>query len=166
MQVLQICNISRDIITDSETIGMHCAFEGIVFKITSMQSNLFILFAGRCYIPKEYLNDGDLKCLVVDRKPHRIPNAQLKRYAERMLDVADKMANHSIGPYINSLPNQCGRAILAIIEIYTEIGKLIRSNAHYERRTNVPKFRKMCITLKCLYFTALASLDKRSKNKC
>lgn len=121
-------------------------------------------FAGRCYIPNNYFKGDELKHLVDDRNPHHIPNAQLKRYAEKMLDIADNLANEATGS-INLLPDECRRAVLSALEIYQGIGKLIRSNEHYERRTFLSKMEKIRIVLKCMYFTSLASLNERGKRK-
>lgn len=120
-----------------------------------------ISFSGRCYIPNTYFKGNELKYLVSDRKPHQIPNAQLKQFAEQMLDIADRLANESIGA-INELPSECQRAVLSALEIYQGIGKLIRSNTFYERRTFLPKFAKIRIVLKCMYFTTMKSLYERN----
>lgn len=112
-------------------------------------------FTGRCYIPKSYLKDDEFKYLVDDRNPHRIPRAQLKRYAERMLEVADKMANEAMDLIIDLLPDQCLQAFVTKVKIYMGIGKLVRSNLFYERRVNVSKIEKIRIVLKYMYFTPL-----------
>lgn len=119
---------------------------------------------GRCYIPKNYLNGNELKHLVNDRNPDQIPNGQLKRYAEKMLDIADNFANQAIGA-VNLLPDECRRAVLSALEIYQGIGKQIRSNSHYERRTFLSKSEKIRIVFKCMYFTSLASLNDCGKRK-
>lgn len=125
-QVLQICNISRDIITDSETLG-------------------------RCYIPNDYLKSDELKHLM-EKRPYRIPNNQLKNYSVKMLDIADKIAYEAIHA-INLLPSECQRGVLSALEAYQGIGKLIRSNTQYERRTVLTKMDKILIVLKCMYVT-------------
>lgn len=90
-----------------------------------------------------------------------MPNVQLKQFAEKMLDIADNLANEATGA-INSLPSECQRAVLSALEIYQGIGKLIRSNTHYQRRTFLPKMDKIRIVLKCMYFTSMASLYERN----
>lgn len=146
--------------------------------------------SGRCYVPNTYFKSDELKYLVNERNPHQIPNAQLKRFAEKMLDIADNLANEATGA-INLLPSECQRAgtfnvtiycksmptlmhiliifivytVLSALEIYQGIGKLIRQNEHYERRTFLSKFDKIRIVLKCMYFTSMASLYERNKNK-
>lgn len=124
--MLQICNISRDIIIDSETLG-------------------------RCYIPNDYLNSDELKHLM-EKNPKNIPNSQLKKYSEKMLDIADNVASEAMYA-INFLPDECQRGVLSALEAYQGIGKLIRSNVQYERRTVLTKINKILIVLKCMYVT-------------
>lgn len=136
--MLQICNIARDIIIDSETLG-------------------------RCYVPNNYFSGNELKHLIEDRNPKNIPNSQLKKYAEKMLDIADRLANEATHA-INLLPSESRRAVLSALEIYQGIGKLIRSNEHYERRTFLTKLEKIRIVLKTIYFTNLSMLHERAHN--
>lgn len=126
LKVLQICNISRDIIIDSETLG-------------------------RCYIPNSYLKSDELKHLM-EQRPNNIPNIQLKMYSEKMLDIADNLAGEAIHA-INLLPSDCQRGVLSALEAYQGIGKLIRSNTQYKRRTALTKWNKILIVLKCMYVT-------------
>lgn len=81
-----------------------------------------------------------------------------------MLDIGDNLANEANGA-INLLPDECRRAVLAGFEVYKGIGKLIRRNLHYTRRASVSTTEKVLIILKCMYFTSLASLNERSKEK-
>ncbi|XP_031631815.1 bifunctional lycopene cyclase/phytoene synthase-like [Contarinia nasturtii] len=127
--VIQIIHMSRDIIVDSEELG-------------------------RCYIPKIYLKADEWNLLVNERKPHKIPNAKLKQFAEKMLDVADNLCeNDNTG--IKLLPTECQRTVLAVLEIYKAIGKRIRTNPHFEIKTFLSKFEPIYIILKCLYFTKM-----------
>lgn len=119
------------------------------------------MFPGRCYIPSDYVNEDDLKCLI-DKNPHLIRNAQLKRYADKLLDIGDNLANEAIGA-INLLPDECRRAFLMVFENFQGWRKVIRRNLHYERRAYVSNVDKARILLKCMYFTSLASLNERSK---
>lgn len=109
---------------------------------------------GRCYIPIDYLKSDELKYLTTDRNPFRISNARLKRCAEKMLDVADRLANEATEG-INLLPNRCRAVVLLICEIYQDVGRRIRTNSYFERMTTLSKFEKICILIKCLYFTLL-----------
>lgn len=148
-------------------IVTHCC---VLFSLLShLQLNFFEyiyahLFAGRCYVPNNYFEKDELKYLVTERNPHQIPNAQLKKFAERMLDIADRLADES-SHAINLLPQECQRAVLSALEIYQGIGKLIRNNQHYERRTFLSKGAKIRIVLKCMYTTSMASLNERCTKK-
>lgn len=122
------------------------------------------MIKGRCYIPNNYFKSDELKYLVDERTPHKIPNAQLKMFAEKMLDLADDLANEATGA-INLLPTDCQRAVLTALEIYQGIGRLIRSNSQYARRTYLPKFDKICIGIKCMYFTTMSSLNERNTKR-
>lgn len=81
-----------------------------------------------------------------------------------MLDIADNLADESIHA-INLLPQECQRAVLSALEIYQGIGKLIRTNQHYERRTFLSKIEKIRIGMKCMYFTSISSLYERGKKR-
>lgn len=122
---------------------------------------MYLSFTGRCYIPHDYLKGDELKHLT-DKKPHRVPSEQLKRYAEKMLDIADNFANESIGA-ISLLPDQCRRAVLLTFKTYQGMCILIRKNSHYERRTSLSKVERVLIALKCMYFTSPALINERSK---
>lgn len=76
-----------------------------------------------------------------------------------MLDVADKLTNDAIHA-INYLPVECQRAVLGALEIYQGIGRTIRSNPIYIRRTTASKWTKLKTILKCIYFTNIEALDK------
>lgn len=111
-------------------------------------------------MPNNYFKKDELKHLVTDRNPNKIPNRDLKRFAEKMLDIADNLANEGTHA-INLLPTECQRAVLSALEIYQGIGRLIRNNKHYERRTFITKWEKIYIVLKCMYFTNMSSLYDR-----
>lgn len=128
----------------------------------SCLKHFFYLNSGRCYIPNNYFNGDELKYLTGERDPSKIPNLQLKKFAEKMLDIADNLANEATGA-INLLPSGCQHAVLSALEIYQGIGKLIRTNTCYKRRTFLTKLEKIRIGLKCLYFTSIASLNERGK---
>lgn len=124
-------NISRDIITDSETLG-------------------------RCYVPTKFFHGDEtiLKYLVNERRPDKIENAQLKLFAEQILNVADDLARKAIIG-VHSLPVDNQRGILTALEIYQGIGKAIRNNNCYERRTRLGRIEKAFIFLKCMYISKL-----------
>lgn len=115
-------------------------------------------------MPSNYFEDAELNYLVIERAPNKIPNSKLKKFAEKMLDIADKLADESTFA-INLLPCECQRAVLSALEIYQGIGKLIRANTHYERRTFLSKIEKIRIGIKCMYMTSMASLYERGKKR-
>lgn len=122
-------NISRDIITDSETLG-------------------------RCYVPLNFIESSELTYLVNERRPDKIHNTNLKKYAEQILNISDDLAaNAIIG--ISSLPADHQRGILTALQIYQGIGKAIRRSAVYERRTRLSKIAKAKIFFKCMYVCKL-----------
>lgn len=69
-----------------------------------------------------------------------------------MLDIADNLASEAMFA-INLLPDECQRGVLSALEAYQGIGKLIRLNTQYERRTVLTKMSKILIVLKCMYVT-------------
>lgn len=89
-----------------------------------------------------------------------IPNAQLKYFAEKMLDIADQLARDAILA-INLLPAECQRAVLGALEVYQGIGKKIRANPIYERRTALSKWAKIQIVLHCMYVAKIEPLEKK-----
>lgn len=141
-QVLQICNISRDIIIDSEELG-------------------------RCYVPESYLTANERELLTVHRTPNDLPNQKLRSYAIKLLDLADSLTNEAIHA-VNLLPRECQRAVLGALQIYRGIGNTIRQNDVYPRRTVATKWTKLKTILSCVYLTNGEVLcdgyDKQTKN--
>lgn len=81
-----------------------------------------------------------------------------------MLDIANYLTDEALFA-INLLPVESQRAVLGALEIYRGIGKTIRSNASYERRTVLGKWEKLRIILKCLYITNIPALENRVNRK-
>lgn len=77
-----------------------------------------------------------------------------------MLNIADGFAIDGMHA-IKLLPNECQRAVLSALEVYQGIGRSIRSNPSYLRRTVLTKWQKIRIILRCMYFTNVSTLDKR-----
>lgn len=119
---------------------------------------------GRCYIPICYLSANEREILTVQRKPYDIPNDKLRAYAIKMLNLADNLTNDAIHAVV-LLPSECQRAVLGALQIYRGIGKTIRENSIYERRTIVSKWTKLKTILNCIYFTNIEALcDKIDQN--
>lgn len=131
------------------------------FKLLSLFS---CFYKGRCYIPSSYFTGDELKYLTHDRKPDKIPNAQLKTYAEKILDIADRLSGEAPDLYLYLIPDECSRAALAKMEINKAIGNLIRSNRFYVgRQASLTKFETIYIALKCVYFKSLVLRNRRNK---
>lgn len=90
----------------------------------------------------------------MERTPNKVANIKLKKYAEKMLDIADSLSSEATQA-INLLPSECQRGVLSALEAYQGIGKLIRSNLNYERRTALTKINKILIVLRCMYVTKM-----------
>ncbi|XP_074594288.1 uncharacterized protein LOC141849730 [Brevipalpus obovatus] len=138
-QVLQIVNISRDIVTDSLTMG-------------------------RCYVPSIYFEDREkeLKVLREKRDPWTLGEKKLKSYAIRMLDLADKYASQALRG-VPMLPSEVQAPVLATTEIYRMIGGLIAKYPGYNKRAFVSKPKKILVALTCMYTNFMHSERKFRK---
>lgn len=120
-------------------------------------------FTGRCYIPNDYMSGDELMHLN-NKSPHLIPNAQLKRYAEKLADLGDFWMDEAIGG-VNLLPHEIGRWMFTLCRGHQDIGKLIRRHSHLELRISPSLFEKVRLILKCMYFTSIPSMHKCDKQK-
>lgn len=84
----------------------------------------------------------------------------LKRYAEKMLDIADNLEGKGMGLF-NLLPRASRNCYWATYKIYQGVGKKIRRNAHYGYRTSLSKLEKIRIILECMYSTSLNEHNKQ-----
>ncbi|XP_050422719.1 uncharacterized protein LOC126834666 [Adelges cooleyi] len=130
-QVLQIVNIARDIITDSETLG-------------------------RCYVPTDYMDDEieEIKILCHKKNPRTLGNQKLKKYSTRMIQLANKFQTESVVG-IRCLPKETRGAVLAATDIYQGLTSKIQSNAIYPKRAALSKWSKIFIGLYSLYFKSI-----------
>ncbi|KAE9527398.1 hypothetical protein AGLY_013096 [Aphis glycines] len=130
-QVLQIVNISRDIVTDSETLG-------------------------RCYVPAEYMDDAaaDLKVLCADRKPWTLGSDKLKTYATRMIDLANRHQLESLEG-IRYLPYEVRGPVLVATDIYRGVACAIQASPTYPRRASLNKWDKILVGVNSLYVKSL-----------
>lgn len=124
---LQLTNIARDIITDSETLG-------------------------RVYIPTDWLADAEkeLEALRVQRNPKLLDIMRIRSYAIKALDLADKYRMEGL-KRIHLLPKEYQRPMLCTMELYLRIGDEIKANPGYHERASVSKFRKAFIAFKTMY---------------
>ncbi|XP_050541352.1 uncharacterized protein LOC126905568 isoform X2 [Daktulosphaira vitifoliae] len=130
-RVLQIVNISRDIVTDSETLG-------------------------RCYVPSEYMDDEDeeIKILCEKKTPWELGNKKLKKYAARMIQLANRHRAESLRG-IKSLPYEARGPILVATNIYQSVATAVEDSPTYPKRASLNVWNKILVTITSLYFKTL-----------
>lgn len=131
LQVLQIVNVSRDIVTDSKTLG-------------------------RCYVPTDYMDDKatEVKVLCEDRDPWRLGAGKLKKYATRMIVLANQYQLESLAG-IGLLPYEVRGPVLVATDIYRGVATAIEANPTYPERASLGKWDKIRIGINSLYFKSL-----------
>jgi 15-cis-phytoene synthase/lycopene beta-cyclase len=124
--VLQLVNIARDIVTDSQTLG-------------------------RCYVPTTYLTNPtqELELLKTGRARH-IKDGNLRKYALRILALADKLSN-SGSRGIDALPMEVRNGVRAACQVYSSIGIKIRTAQGYPLRAHLNTWERGWVALQCLY---------------
>lgn len=129
--MLQIVNISRDIVTDSETLG-------------------------RCYVPAEYMDDreAELKTLRADRAPWTLGSGKLKKYASRMIRLADQYQQESLMG-VGHLPYEVRGPVLVATDIYRGVATAVEASPTYPKRASLSEREKILVGLKSLYFRSL-----------
>lgn len=134
LQVLQIINISRDIVTDSETLG-------------------------RCYVPAEYMDDEarEMDALCEDRAPWTLGVAKLKGYATRMIALADRYRLESLEG-VPCLPYDVRGPVLVATDIYWGMAAAIVTSPTYPRRASLGKWTKVMVGINSLYGQSLRYL--------
>jgi len=140
--VLQIINISRDIVTDSETLG-------------------------RCYVPAEYMSDraAELKTLCADRDPWTLGAAKLKGYASRMIGLADGYRLDALVG-IRCLPYEVRGPVLVATDIYRGVASAIQASPTYPRRASLGKWDKIRVGISSLYFGSLKYFVRAKCKSC
>lgn len=125
-KVLQLVNIARDIVTDSQSLG-------------------------RCYIPLTYLQDPKKELdLLKSGQARHISDGNLRRYALRILALADKLAN-SGSRGIDALPMEVRRGVWAACQVYSSIGRKLRAEHGYPSRAQLNTWERCWVALWCLY---------------
>jgi len=122
---LQLTNIARDIVTDSESLG-------------------------RCYLPTDLLDEVQIEALTQRREPWAIGQKNLRNLSLRILDLADEMKAKSKSG-IELLPSGMRRPVIAATNIYNVIGKVIRKNPGYPKRASATIATKVGVLLKAIY---------------
>lgn len=124
-------NIARDIVTDSETLG-------------------------RCYVPAEYMNDEkkEINILCNEKMPRALGNKKLKKYATRILHLANRLQSDSVAA-ISCLPRETRGSVLAATDIYQGLTSVIQSSPIYPDRASITKREKILIGLYSLYVKSI-----------
>ncbi len=123
---LQIVNIARDIVTDSEELG-------------------------RTYIPLTYMEKREeRRVLTEERKPWTLGHGALRAHALKMLDLAERFKIRGQAGF-GLLPPESRGPILCATRIYGGIGEEIRKSENYQKRATVSAWTKFCIVLKSIY---------------
>lgn len=140
--MLQIVNISRDIVTDSENLG-------------------------RCYVPIEYMEDEahELNVLCVDRAPWTLGAFKLKEYATRMIKLADRNWFESLEG-ISCLPYEVRGPVLVATDIYRGVAAAVKSSPTYPRRASLGKWDKILVGTNSLYFRSLKYFLRTKCKSC
>lgn len=126
-QVLQLVNIARDIVTDSETLG-------------------------RCYVPTDYMDEKEeeMRILCMDKTPRRLGDKKLIKYSTRMIRLANRHQSESVDA-IKCLPRETRASVLATTEIYRRLTCAIQSSPTYPTRASLSAWRKILIGIYVLY---------------
>ncbi|XP_022173204.1 bifunctional lycopene cyclase/phytoene synthase-like [Myzus persicae] len=128
---LQFVNISRDIVSDSESWG-------------------------RCYLPTNYLEDekNDVRILCQEKKPRSLGNDKLNRYADKMKELSDKHLMEAMD-VIWRLPIDLRGSILTSLEIYRGIYYTIKASPTFPLKAKVSRWDKCKIIFRVLYIESL-----------
>lgn len=124
-------NIARDIVTDSIPLG-------------------------RCYIPIEYMDDkkNDVKVLRQDKNPRSLGELKLKKYANKLITIANKFQSES-EKTLRSLPVEVRGLILAFTDVYRGYISIIQSSPVYPTKARISKWNQIKISIYSLYFRSL-----------
>lgn len=128
---LQLVNIARDIVTDSETLG-------------------------RCYIPTEYMDDEEeeVRILCHEKQPRSLGDKKLKKYSTRLIHLSNKHQLDSLAA-IRCLPYVTRGSVLATTDIYRGLVSAIESSPTYPTRASLSKWNKIAIGLYSLYIKSI-----------
>ncbi|XP_050422717.1 uncharacterized protein LOC126834665 [Adelges cooleyi] len=140
-QVLQIVNVSRDIVTDSETLG-------------------------RCYVPTEYMDDEveEMRILCDDKTPWTLGTKKLKKYAVRMIELANRYQTESLAG-IRCLPYEVRGPVLVATDIYRGVASAVQASPTYPKRASLGKWDKILVAINSLYFKSLTYFAQSSECK-
>ena len=100
--------------------------------------------------------------LLKNGKARHISDGNLRRYALRILALADKLAvSGSRG--IDLLPMEARRGVWAACQVYSSIGKKLREEHGYPSRAHLNKWERSWVALRCLYGLHQKTTNTRSR---
>lgn len=125
--MLQIVNITKDIVKDSKTLG-------------------------RCYIPSTFLEDSnqDLHQLTIARNPEALGSDKLARYAGKMLKLVE-IHDEKSKAAVNLFPKDSRAPLLALLYTYRTIGQMVVKKSNYKWNVSQSKVTKIGKAISCLY---------------
>lgn len=126
-KALQLVNIARDIVIDSETLG-------------------------RCYVPTDYMDEKEeeVRILCMDKTPRQLGDKKLTKYSTRIIKLANRHQLESVDA-IGCLPREIRASVLATTEIYRGLTSAIQSSPTYPTRASLSVWRKILIGIYVLY---------------
>lgn len=127
---MQYINISRDIVSDSVTVG-------------------------RVYIPTDYMEDpeNDLRIMGKEKNARALGDEKLRRYISRLMQLADNEYSEAL-KCIEYMPSEVKFQYLACSEIFQQgyINAIHRTSPTALSKPAARKLDKLWIAIKALYF--------------
>lgn len=111
---------------------------------------------GRCYVPAEYMDDrvAEVKVLCEDRDPWQLGAGKLKKYAIRMIVLANRYQSESLAG-VGLLPYEVRGPVLVATDIYRGVATAIEDSSTYPERASLGKWEKILVGINSLYFRSL-----------
>lgn len=133
-----IMGVSAD---DSETLE-RAADLGIAFQLSNIARDLREdCDAGRCYVPKSWLDDLGVHCSVLFEPGNSGPRREIARRLVERVALYEASARRGVA----KLPFRSRVAVLAAARIYGAIGRSVgkRGDRAWDRRVTIGKARKL-----------------------
>lgn len=96
----------------------------------------------------------DIKVLCEEKNPRAMGDQKLQRYAQMMMQLADKHQLESVDA-IKRLPRELRGPILASTEIYSGLISAIQPSLTYPNKAKLTTYNKLMISFKTLYITSM-----------
>ncbi|GAA5795752.1 hypothetical protein HPULCUR_001114 [Helicostylum pulchrum] len=123
--VLQLTNIARDIVTDSQELG-------------------------RCYLPTDWLLKDEDK-LIAKGKARQIGEPRLLDLSKRLIQDAERIMG-TANKGIDRLPMNCQGGVRAACNVYAAIGNQIKQSSQaYETRAHLKSYGRSKVVLASVY---------------